>query len=138
LDAYLRQQYPVAEFGVDLTHILPVDALMQPGVSFLAAWRDGVPVACGAMRRMTDASGDYGEVKRMYVHPDVRGLRIGQGILEGLEQLAREAGLGLMRLEGGTRQPEALRLYERCGYRRCERFGDYGPSPVSVFMEKPL
>jgi putative acetyltransferase len=43
-----------------------------------------------------------------------------------------------MRLETGISQPDALRLYERAGYVRRGPFGNYGPDPLSVFMEKSL
>jgi putative acetyltransferase len=42
----------------------------------------------------------------------------------------------LFRLETGCLQPEALRFYERAGYKRRGPFGSYGPDPNSVFMEK--
>jgi putative acetyltransferase len=56
---------------------------------------------------------------------------------------ARESGLGVLRLETGDRQLDAMRLYERAGYRRCDAFGDYAemtPAAIatSVFMEKRL
>ena len=58
--------------------------------------------------------------------------------LDTLEQLARSEDRKRMLLETGTRQPEALRLYERCGYIVCGPFGGYPPHPLSVFMEKRL
>jgi hypothetical protein len=38
----------------------------------------------------------------------------------------------------GVHQPEALGLYERFGFVRCEPFGDDRPDPLSVFMEMRL
>ena len=49
-----------------------------------------------------------------------------------------DSGLLLARLETGIRQPEALGLYRASGYREIGPFGDYGPDPLSVFMEKNL
>lgn len=138
LDAYLHQQYPAHEFAHDVTHILSPAELLHPSVSFVAAWRDSVVFGCGAMRCMADDSGTYGEIKRMFVVPEARGQRVGERLLTTLEARARVLGIRRLRLESGTRQPEALRLYERCGYRRRAFFGDYAPHPVSVFMEKQL
>jgi putative acetyltransferase len=42
----------------------------------------------------------------------------------------------LLRLETGVRQPEALGLYRKLGYRERGPFGAYKPDPLSVFMEK--
>ena len=41
-------------------------------------------------------------------------------------------------LETGIHQPEAIGLYEGFGFERCGPFGEYGPDPLSVFMEKRL
>ena len=74
----------------------------------------------------------------MFVLPEFRGLKLGSGILEELENLARISGLELARLETGIHQPEALLLYERAGYQRRGPFGDYSEDPLSIFMEKKL
>lgn len=138
LDTYLYQQYPVEEFPHDVNHILSPAELQLPSVTFLAAWRGDEALGCGAMRHMADESGTYGEIKRMFVPPQARGQRIGERLLTALETRARALGIEHVKLESGTRQPEALRLYERCGYRPCALFGDYAPNPVSVYMEKRL
>jgi len=138
LDAYLYRQYPPEEFSADVNHILGVSALLEPSVTFVAAWLGDEAVGCGAVRRMDDASGIYGEIKRMFVRPDARGHQLGARIVAALEEALRQDGIQRVKLETGTRQPEAQRLYERCGYRACGAFGDYGSSPVSVFMEKQL
>ena len=45
-----------------------------------------------------------------------------------------------MRLETGTRQPEAIRPYESAGYRPIPAFGAYVASddPFAVFYERVL
>ena len=74
----------------------------------------------------------------MFVRPTARGRGVAQRILAFLESSARERGQALMRLETGVSQPEALRFYLRAGYARRGPFGDFGPDPLSIFMEKPL
>ena len=80
----------------------------------------------------------YGELKRMYVPPEWRGRGLGAALLEFIEQQALANRRPVLRLETGNRQPEALRLYARAGFRECEPFGEYRPDPNSVFMEKML
>ena len=46
--------------------------------------------------------------------------------------------MGLLRLETGVKQPEALTLYSAAGFVEISPFGAYGPDPLSVFMEKRL
>ena len=43
-----------------------------------------------------------------------------------------------MRLETGTKQPEAIALYRKFGYVERGPFGAYKPDPLSIFMEKRL
>ncbi|HEY5199817.1 MAG TPA: hypothetical protein VIJ31_02820 [Acidothermaceae bacterium] len=55
-----------------------------------------------------------------------------------VETRARERGATRVRLETGTRQPEAVRLYEGAGYRLIPNFGDYVDAPASLCFERIL
>ena len=76
------------------------------------------------------------EVKRMYVAPGARRLGIGRRILAELERLAARFDYRVMRLETGIRQPEAIALYESCGFHRIPPFDQYVGNPISVCYEK--
>jgi putative acetyltransferase len=131
LDDYLHSLYPP-----EANHIMDVQALLDPTVTFLVARRDGMAVGTGAVRRHADA--DYGEIKRMYVAPALRGQRIAEQVLLRLESALRTQGLGWALLETGADQAEAVRLYERCGYVRRASFGGYPDNGLSLFMAKVL
>ena len=137
LDRYLAGLYPP-----EANHILSVQALLAPGIRFLGAWQGERLVGCGAVRRMDaeNETGDraYGEVKRMYVHPDARGQRVGQRLLSALEDGLRADGITQALLETGELQTQALRAYERAGYARRGPFGGYPDNGLSVFMGKSL
>jgi putative acetyltransferase len=137
LDRYLGELYEP-----EANHILSVDELMAPDVTFLAAWNQGRVVGTGAVRSMPaqpDSGGRaYGEVKRMYVDPALRGQRIAETMLRQLESALIGRGLTQALLETGEAQHAAVRLYERCGYRRCGAFGGYPDNGLSVFMRKDL
>jgi len=130
LDAYQSVLYPP-----ESNHFLDVGALAASNVRFFVARRGGEALGCGALR--IDGAG-YGELKRMFVTPAARGLKLGRRILDRLEEEARQQGLGWLRLETGIHQPEALGLYRSAGFVEREAFGDYRPDPLSVFMEKRL
>jgi putative acetyltransferase len=130
LDAYLAALYPP-----ECNHRLDIDALSAPEIRFFVARFEGKAVGCGALR--IDLAG-YGELKRMYVDPMARGRKVARAILLRIEEQARVARLSCVRLEAGVHQPEALGLYHAAGYREISAFGDYGPDPMSVFMEKVL
>ena len=78
-------------------------------------------------------------MKRIYVSPRARGHGLGRQLMKRLEGAAQAAGLSLLRLETGPRQPEALALFAAHGFARCGHFGDYPTDdPLSIFMEKRL
>jgi putative acetyltransferase len=129
LDSYLNTLYPP-----DSNYLLDINILMQPPFRFVLAFVQEEAVGCAAIRLFDD----YAEVKRMYVKPAYRGNGIAHRLLDKLESLAQEAGIRVLRLETGTRQQEAMKLYERCGFKRCAVFGNYEDSPYSIFYEKQL
>jgi putative acetyltransferase len=137
LDAYLASLYEP-----EANHILDVEALLSPEIDFLVAERAGQLVGCGASRRMPGGANTlgkaYGEIKRMFVAPSARGLRIGQRLLATLEQRLRTAEVTLALLETGSDQHEAVRLYERSGYALRGAFGGYPDNGLSLFYEKRL
>jgi putative acetyltransferase len=131
LDRYLTSLYPA-----ESNHLLALEALTAENVVFIVARRDGTAEACGALVREAP---DWGEIKRIYVRPAARGLGLGRAVLAEIEAEARNMGLRWLRLETGSRQPEALGLFERSGYGRCAAFGAYPlGDPWSIFMEKAL
>lgn len=137
LDRYLAALYAPED-----NHILDVQALLAPDVEFIVARRDGQAVGTAASRRMPGEAATqglgYGEIKRMYVDPSQRGLGLGVQMLGALEDSLRDQGLGLALLETGRDQTEAIRLYERCGYRQRPAFGGYPDNGLSVFYGKSL
>jgi putative acetyltransferase len=131
LDTYQKPLYPAeSHHGID------IGALLQPNVVFAVARTPaGEAVGCGAF---VAEAGGWAELKRMFVRPARRGRGVAQALLAFLEGEAMHRGVGLMRLETGNLQPEALRFYEHAGYARRGPFGDYDDDPHSVFMEKTL
>ena len=113
---------------------IPIEKHIRADIIFLMARENGIPIGCGALQLHSG----YGELKSMYVKPEARGKRLAQALVAALENLARERGFSEVKLETGIYSPAAIRTYERAGYARCERFGDYPFSPTSVFMTKTL
>jgi putative acetyltransferase len=127
------------EYLPEQRHGIALDALFQPSVRFFIARLAGVAVGCGGV-----AFGEnYGEVKRMYVRDVARGRGLARALLARIEIETVNCGRRLLRLETGSRQLDALRLYYRAGFSRCEPFGNYialAPLAIatSVFLEKRL
>jgi len=129
LCAELSQRY-----GTPPSPFSPADA-MAPRTAFVVARQGAQPVGCGALRRIDETSA---EIKRMYVAPAVRRGGLARRILLELERQAATFGYRIVRLETGIHQPEAVSLYESCGYHRIAAFGQYVGSPISVCYEKSL
>ncbi|KRE65255.1 GCN5 family acetyltransferase [Arthrobacter sp. Soil736] len=104
-------------------------------VFLVARDSDGAAAACGALR-LLDA--ESAEIKRMYVLPAHRGSGVATAVLRSLEAEAAGLGLGELKLETGTAQPDAIRFYEREGYRLIDNFGPYAGEPLSVCYARPL
>jgi putative acetyltransferase len=137
LDRYLGELYEP-----EANHILSIEELLAPEISLFVARQGERIVGTGAVRRMpgeADTGGrPYGEIKRMYVDPTLRGQRIGARLIEALEDAMRRDGITLALLETGRDQHEAVRLYMRAGYTLRSAFGGYPDNGLSVFMQKTL
>ena len=129
LDALQLALYPT-----ESNHLVDIDSLISDNVIFLVARWSEAAVGCGAVL----VSDSYGEIKRMFVSTAARGHGLGMKIVTALEEAALSRAIDLMRLETGVHQPDAIRLYEKCGYAKRGPFGDYVEDPLSVFMEKRL
>jgi putative acetyltransferase len=130
LEAHLEPLYPQ-----ESRHGYSVEKLLREGVAFFVIRHDGFAAGCGGVKLYGTA---YGEVKRMYVRSEFRGMGFAKLILDHLAEYAREGGVGLLRLETGIHQVEAIGLYERMGFYRISPFGEYREDLQSVYFEKPI
>ena len=110
-----------------------IDGLGLLGV--IVAYVDDIAVGCGAFKRHSD---DVAEIKRMFVRPENRGLRIATQILSELERWAAEKDFSECVLETGFKQPEAVALYRRSGYVVIPNYGQYADVKNSLCMKKTL
>jgi GNAT superfamily N-acetyltransferase len=74
----------------------------------------------------------------MYTNPEKRKLGLASQMLHELELWAKESGYGKCVLETGKKQPEAIALYEKNGYRMIPNYGQYIGVENSVCFEKKL
>ena len=130
LDAYLIPLSPK-----ESRHGYPVEKLIEEDVPFFIIRVDGTSVGCGGVKLFGT---DYGEIKRMYVRPQFRGLGFAKLMLDHLTDYARNRGISILRLETGIHQLEAIGLYERAGFQQITPFGEYKPDPLSRFYEKRI
>ena len=104
----------------DDTPVTPAE-FAPPLGRFFVALDDGRMIGCAGWR----THGSDAELKRMFTVRAARGRGIARRLLATVETSARADGRKRVILETGSRQPEAIALYQSAGYRRIEDFGYY-------------
>jgi ribosomal protein S18 acetylase RimI-like enzyme len=112
---------------------LPGEYAPPTGGLFLALVDDR-PVGCVALRRLDR---ETCEMKRLYVRPTARGLRVGRGLAEAVIDEARRLGYARVRLDTVPGMDRALALYRALGF---YEIGAYRFNPIAgaKYMERHL
>jgi ribosomal protein S18 acetylase RimI-like enzyme len=92
-------------------------------------------VGCVALRPLAKFA-HSAEVKRLYVRPEHRGLRIAKALYESLEKYARERGYEWLYLDTTDDMVAAQRFYAALGFEVTTRYND-NPQ-ATIFMRKDL
>jgi GNAT superfamily N-acetyltransferase len=106
---------------------LHVDELAEPLGLFLVARVQGDIAGGIGLRSIGDPAEHLGEIKRLWVRPDLRRGGVAVSLMNEIESRARSLGYVRLYLETGPKQPEAVALYSRIGW---DRVQDY---PADVF-----
>ena len=101
----------------------------------VVAYENEKPVSCGAIK---EYNSNIMEIKRMYTLPEFRGKGIATKVLIELEKWVNELGYEKCILETGEKQPEAIALYKKNGYKLIPNFGQYAEVENSVCFEKEM
>lgn len=96
-------------------------SLKPPRGLLLVAFLRAEPIGCGGLRFRGDGPA---EIKRLWVAPSMRGLGIGQRILDGLERRARKHGVRTVRLDTNRNLTEAITMYRQSGYSEIVAFNE--------------
>ncbi|ARU06191.1 hypothetical protein CCO03_17275 [Comamonas serinivorans] len=120
----LDYQGHAAEFADLAGHYAP------PQGGLVLAWRGDEVLGCAALRRV-DAQ--RGELKRVYVRPAARGLRLGERLVRAVIARATQAGYQRLCLDVLPEFQAAQRLYERLGFVDAEAV-TFNPVPGTRFM----
>jgi GNAT superfamily N-acetyltransferase len=101
----------------------------------VVAYENSRPVGCGAIKEYAP---NTMEIKRMYTLPENRGMGIATKVLTELEIWAAELSYEKCILETGKKQPEAIGLYKKSGYKLIPNYGQYAEIGNSVCFEKNI
>lgn len=114
----------------DCAHIYFVD-----GAGVWLATLAADVVGCIALRPLGSIAG-AGEVKRLYVQPEVRGRGIAAELYRALEHYAQECGYEWLFLDTTDEMVAAQRFYAALGYQLTARYNE-NPQ-ATIFMRKAL
>lgn len=112
---------------------LPGDYAPPTGRLFLAT-QDGKPLGCVALRKL-DAI--RCEMKRLFVRPEARGLRLGRALVDRVLAEAHAIGYEEIVLDTLPSMVEAQRMYERLGFRDIPPYRE-NPVPGARYLAKRL
>jgi DNA-binding MarR family transcriptional regulator/predicted GNAT family N-acyltransferase len=123
LDAYFRELAERFEAGFDPAKGGARDdaSMAPPEGCFMVVRLHGRPIGCGALKRLDS---ETGEIKRMWVAPDARGLGVAKRMLEALEARALQVGMTRIRLDTNRALTQAQEMYRRAGYREIAPYND--------------
>jgi putative acetyltransferase len=108
--------------------------LSDPRSAIWVAYCDGVPMGCILYHPLPQLHA--GEMKRLYVRKEYRGLGVARQLLHTLEHFAREQQIAWLYLDTKDDLTNAIAFYRRHGYQSCTRYND-NPQ-ATVFMRKRL
>ena len=132
--AYFRELDETFEGGFDVAAGAADEHTLGGATGrFLVAVSGGVVVGCGGLQSLSD---DIGEIKRMWVHRDWRGLGLAGRLLRRLEEESAALGHRVVRLDTNSSLADAMAMYRAAGYVEIPRYND-NPYPDHWF-EKSL
>lgn len=106
----------------------------QPTGALILAYDGELPIGCVGVRLLEK---DICELKRMYVQPEYRKLKVGQQLLEKALAKARQLGHRKIRFDTLHEMVAAQKSYLANGFYETSPYR-FNPSPHTVFMEKIL
>ncbi|EGF91423.1 acetyltransferase GNAT family protein [Asticcacaulis biprosthecium C19] len=123
VDLYIRELNQRFDTGYDPDTAGPLDdsEFLPPDGVFVVARLDGKAIGCGGLKRLDFQTG---EIKRLWVSPEARGLGLGRRLLNELEALARQRGMAKVCLDTSGTLTEAQALYHAQGYVEVAPYND--------------
>lgn len=133
LASHFRQMRAISP--PEACHVLPIDSLRDPAVTFWSLREEGALLAVGALKHL---SARHGEVKSMRTAPEALGRGVGRALLRHIVAEARARGYRRLSLETGRSEPfaAALHLYRSEGFIPCAPFAGYSDTPFTCFLSR--
>jgi ribosomal protein S18 acetylase RimI-like enzyme len=113
----------------------PLYKYSAPTGALFIAYYNAIPIGCIALQPLQEPQ--TCEMKRLYVDPEYRNLKIGDALVQSLLQEAQSLGYTTMKLDTLERLQAAIKLYLKFGFETVTAYYD-NPLPSVVYMQKKL
>ncbi len=128
-------QFFVAEWGEDVNDSYASHHELSSMKAAFIAMVDNIPVGCACWKERTDGQA---EIKRMYVKPQFRGLKLADKLLLEAENDIKSLGYKKAVLETGSEMKQAIKFYEKLGYQQIPNFGEFINDNLCIYLAKKL
>ncbi|RAO67572.1 uncharacterized protein BHQ10_003584 [Talaromyces amestolkiae] len=117
----------------ETSFVLDLSALQKPNITIYTVWDGDELLGCGAIKELDPT---HGEIKSMRTAPEHLRKGVARALVQHMITEAKRRQYSRLSLETGTVAAfvDAKRLYERCGFVRCEPFADYVAHEDNMFM----
>ena len=114
-------------------HVLDIAGLKDPSIKFWSLWEGGDLMGSGALKFLDK---EHGEFKSIRVADKFRGKGNGSKVINHLINEAKKLNIKRLSLETGAGEffLTARKLFDKCGFERCEPFSHYKKDINSVYM----
>lgn len=106
----------------------------KPAGAILLAYKDGLAIGCAGIRKFEDS---VAELKRMFVQPEHRQLKIGKQLMALAIDIAKDLGYKSLRLDTLPHMTSALNIYRSFGFYEISAYR-YNPINNTIYMERQL
>lgn len=130
----MLNQYYAARFGQAVEQYQKYHDLAQMSCA-VVAYADHKAVGCGCWKSYNAATA---ELKRMFVLPDYRREGVAAQMLTALERHAAESGCHKAVLQIVAGMTDAVKFYEKTGYRLIANYGAFADDELCICMAKEI
>lgn len=137
-DLLTEHQRDMAKYSpAESNHAIDASELHKQNITFWSARDNDVVIACGALKELTESSG---EIKSMKTRASYLKIGLASRILDEILAEAGNREYRHLYIETGSHKAfePATALYKKYGFIECEAFGDYVPDPYSLFYSLVL
>ena len=118
-------------------HVLDIPGLKDKSIKFWSLWQDEKLMGCGALKFLEK---DHGEFKSIRIHDNFRRMGNGINVINHLINEAKKLNIKKLSIETGAGQffKPARKLFEQCGFEKCDPFAHYKEDVNSVYLTKSI